>query len=133
MPLRPRAAAGLTLIEILAVLVLLGLVLGLAAPSFLSPRRKSDDTVQQVIETARRAAVQRAEAMTLSFEADGRWVVAGVGEGDSLRLLAGTVDWPYESTLRLRISPLGACMLDSAQGPEPALTVDHVRCRLSER
>jgi prepilin-type N-terminal cleavage/methylation domain-containing protein len=130
MPLRPRAA-GLTLIEILVVLVLLGLVLGLAAPSLLSPRPKTDDTVQQVIETARQAAVQRAESVTLSFEADGRWVVAGGGEADSLRLLNGTVDWPYNSALRLRISPLGACMLDSAPGP--ALSVDHVRCRLSER
>ena len=122
---------GLTLLELLVVLVLLGLAVTLAAPAFLSSDRPPDDAVQRVIDSARRAAVQRAEAVTLAIEPDGRWVVEGVGGPDSLRLFTGTVAWVYGSALRLDISPLGACMLYSAA--EPRLTIDPVRCRLRGR
>lgn len=115
----------------IVVLVLLGLAFTLAAPAFLLPRDEPEDAVQRVIDAARRAALHRAEAVTLSFEPDGRWVVEGGGERDSLRLLAGTLARPYSSPVRLRISPLGACVLDSARGPEPSLIIDPVRCRLS--
>jgi hypothetical protein len=97
------------------------------------PREQSDDALQRVIDQARRAAVQRAEEVTLSFTPDGGWTVAGGGMSDTLRLLAGTLEWPSASVLRIHVSPLGACMLDSAQLLPAGLSIDPVRCRLRTR
>ncbi len=126
-----RGVAGLTLIEMLVVLVLLGLALGLVAPSLLSPRHEAEENaVQRIIDAARRTAVRRAEAVTLAFQLDGRWVLEGGSTTDTLRLLAGSVAWPHAFAARLHISPLGACMLDAATDSEHSLIVDPVRCRL---
>ncbi|MBM4184965.1 MAG: prepilin-type N-terminal cleavage/methylation domain-containing protein [Gemmatimonadetes bacterium] len=121
---------GLTLLELLVVLVLLGLAISLAAPSFLAPGGPPDDDVQRVIDVARRTAVRRAQAVTLAIESDGRWVIEGSSGLDSGRLLTGTVTWTQQSPVRLDISPLGACLLYARTS---SLTIDPVRCRLRGR
>ena len=82
--------------------------------------------MQRVIEMARRTAVRHAETVTLSFAPDGRWVMDGGGE-------FGTLAQPPEAPMRLHISPLGACLLDATRRPEPAHSIDPVRCRLTPR
>jgi prepilin-type N-terminal cleavage/methylation domain-containing protein len=126
-----RPSPGLTLVEVLVVLVLLGLGFALAAPSFLSVPRARDDAAQRVIDVARRAAVQRAGAVRLSFAADGSWVVEGLSARDPAPLLSGRLASPHGQVLRLRISPLGACTLDSSPAVPRSLTIDPVRCRLA--
>ncbi|MSR22509.1 MAG: hypothetical protein EXR92_03030 [Gemmatimonadetes bacterium] len=110
----------------LVVIVLLGLLSALVAPSFYPLRPAPDDAVQRVIDAARRAAVRRAQSLTLSFAPDGGWVVEGGGE-------SGTLAQPPVSPMRVHISPLGVCLLDTARGPEPAPIIDPVHCRLSWR
>ncbi len=118
-----RRSRGLTLIEMVVVIVLLGLLSALVVPSFLPPPLEPDDAVQRVIDAARRTALRRAETITLSFGPDGRWVSDRGGE-------SGTLADPPVSPMRLQISPLGKCLLDGTRGPEPAQSIDPVRCRL---
>ena len=117
---------GFTLLEVLVVLVLIGLASALVAPSLLSPQRQSDDAVAQLIDAARRAAVQRAGPVTLSFATDGRWVM--LAEGAEPR--RGSIAWPHAEPARIHVSALGACTLDSPEDREPSLAIDAVRCRL---
>jgi prepilin-type N-terminal cleavage/methylation domain-containing protein len=148
-----RCPSGLTLLEILVVLVILGLALGLAAPSFLPSRHEPLDDAQAAVDAARRAAVRRAEAVVLTFESDGHWVVEDGIRGE--RLLEGTLGKPRQgedrksgsvtssssvtsplpdvAPLVLHVSPLGACTLDTVVPDESALTIDPLRCRLSTR
>jgi prepilin-type N-terminal cleavage/methylation domain-containing protein len=125
-------SSGLTLVEVVVVLVLVGLAYAFAAPSFLSPPRAPDDAMQRVINAARWVAVHRAGSVTLSFEPDGHWAIDGRPPG-SARLLAGILTLPYPSPLRLRISPLGACMLNSAGALERSLIIDPIHCRVRAR
>jgi prepilin-type N-terminal cleavage/methylation domain-containing protein len=145
MPLRPsrpgsggaRGASrrrGYTLVEVVVVLVLLGLAIALVAPSLVPPRATPDDAVQQVIDAARRLAVRRASAVTLSLDAEGRWVVDEAGLAGAPPLLAGALARPPASALRLHISPLGACLRDPAPAAAAAPPdLDPVRCRLGGR
>jgi prepilin-type N-terminal cleavage/methylation domain-containing protein len=149
-----RCPSGLTLLEILVVLVILGLALGLAAPSFLPSRHDPLDDAQAAVDAARRAAVRRAEAVVLTFESDGHWIVEDGIRGE--RLLEGTLGklrqgeegksgsvtssssvvtsrLPDVAPLVLHVSPLGACTLDTVVPAESALTIDPLRCRLNTR
>jgi len=117
----------------LVVLVLLGLAVALTAPWFFSRERTPGSAVQDVIDAARRNAVQRAEAVTLSLQADGRWVIESRTGGDSHGRLPVSLAWLQASPVRLHISPLGACMLAAPEGRKPAIVIDPVRCRVSER
>jgi hypothetical protein len=126
------------------VLVILGLALGLAAPAFLPPRNSPLDDAQAAIDAARRAAVRRAEAVTLTFESDGRWLVQDGARRE--RLLAGSLrheaatstsevasPLPGFLPVILHVSPLGACTVESVAGRETAAHIDPLRCRLNPR
>src|SRR5438270_3613514 len=56
-----RARRGFTIIEVVIVLLLLGIALALAAPRFVRPLARSDASMRQVISSARRTAVDRAQ------------------------------------------------------------------------
>lgn len=124
---------GFTLVEVVVVLVLLGLAFALAAPNYRAPARAPEDALQRVISAARRVAVQRAGAVTVSFETDGRWVVDGGSASGSARLIAGTLTSPYAIPLQLQISPLGACMLNFPRGSQRPIIIDPVQCRIRVR
>ena len=122
---------GLTLLEILVVLVLLGLAFALAAPSFFTTRAP-DAGVQRVVDTARQAAVRRAEALTLTLHPDGQWQVERTDGSSRQPVSSGTFGRAHASSLQIRISPLGACMLVEST-PLPPFVIDPVRCRLAVR
>ncbi len=117
----------MTLIEIVVVLVVLGVTLALVAPTVVSRPPSPETALQEVVESARRLALRRAETLTLSLETGGRWVLEGRGD----RLETGVVEGSGTGPLRLHISPLGACTLDAGAGE--SLLVDPVRCRLHQR
>lgn len=121
---------GFTLVEILVVLVLFTLVFALSAPSLLPSAPAGSARAQDLIDEARRTAVTRAMAVSLSLGSDGRWVLAGAGVAGT-QLGSGAIDWPQEVPMRVHISPLGACHLEAAGVSGSAFTIDPVRCRLT--
>ncbi len=121
----------MTLIEIVVVLVVLGVTLALVAPTFVSRPPSPETALQEVVESARRLALRRAETLTLSLETGGRWALEGRGASGGERLQTGVVEGSGTGPLRLHISPLGACTLDAGAGE--SLLVDPVRCRLHQR
>lgn len=101
----------MTLLELVVVLALLGLVLGVAAPSFILPERKQETALGGVIATARRAAVLRGEPVTLSVETEGRWRIEGSARSSREPIATGTLA-QHVGSLRVHLTPLGACVLE---------------------
>ncbi|MGZ8414640.1 MAG: prepilin-type N-terminal cleavage/methylation domain-containing protein [Gemmatirosa sp.] len=111
------ARRGVTLLELLVVLLLLGLAAALAAPRLLRPRAAdAGDPLARTVAMGRALALRRAEALRLEIDADGRWRLVA---RDSV-LQRGAL--PTATTpLRLGISPLGVCMPEPADdAPAPA-------------
>jgi prepilin-type N-terminal cleavage/methylation domain-containing protein len=119
--------SGLTLLELLIVIVLLGVTFGLAVPRFLDEPREREDAVQRVIDAARRQAIANAAAVSLSFAADGHWLIES-GEQDTRKQASGAIAWPYTFPVRLHISALGACTIEAPEGAP--LRIDPVRCAM---
>jgi prepilin-type N-terminal cleavage/methylation domain-containing protein len=122
-----RRRRGFTLLEVTVVLVLLGIGFALAIPAFITPMRDPDDAVQTVVDAARRAAVRRAETVVLRIARNGEWSIEASRDGEELR--AGRVTWPQALPLVVRISPLGACLVESDVA-QPSITVDPLLCRV---
>lgn len=102
---------GMTLLELIVVLALMGLVLAIAAPAFTTPRSAEASGLTAVVATARRAAILRAEPVTLSLDADGAWRI----DGDATQTAPPLATGRLQSTvgeLRVRVSPMGTCMPD---------------------
>ena len=70
---RAYARAGVTLLELIVVISVLGLILAVAAPSFLTPDGQPSSELADVVATARRTAVLRGEPVTLVIETNGVW------------------------------------------------------------
>ena len=103
-----RERRGVTLLELLVVLLLLGLAVALTLPRIAIPRGLDEgDPLVRTVAMGRALALRRAEALRLEVDADGRWRLLA---RDSV-LQRGSV--PATTPLRLGISPLGVCV------PEP--------------
>ncbi len=108
----PSARAGLTLLELLVVLTLLGLAAALAAPALRPPAAPPATPLARTVAEARATALRRAEALQLDVDSDGGWRLRA---RDSV-LARGQLDARAAGDalpLRLAISPLGVCV------PEP--------------
>lgn len=104
---------GVTLLELIVVIAMLGLVLAIAAPAFIVPTAHERRDLGTVLAAARRSAVLRGEPVTLSVDDGGAWMLTGDASPTTAPIATGTLD---ESTgrLRVRVSPLGSCI------PEPS-------------
>jgi prepilin-type N-terminal cleavage/methylation domain-containing protein len=122
---------GLTLLEMVVVLVLLGIALSLSVPSLVPSRAGADDPLQRVLDTARRTAVRRAETLSVGIEANGRWSIEASDSDDPETVLSGQLERTPAPALRVLVSPLGACWIEPRTPIDPALGLDPVRCRLS--
>jgi prepilin-type N-terminal cleavage/methylation domain-containing protein len=98
---------GFTLFELLAVLIIITLAFALAAPTLIPNRASASDDSQAVITQALRNAVRRGESVTVQLNAD--------------------------SSLRVHVSALGACTLETSAESASRLRIDPVTCRLSSR
>src|SRR2546427_4152866 len=67
----PRRS-GLTLIEILVVLILMGLVAVLVAPTLL-PRHRDQSAINALLGSAREVAARRGEVVYLHVDPTGQW------------------------------------------------------------
>ena len=119
-----RSRAGVTLLELLVVLVLLGLAAGLAAPVLRPRATAADDPTARTIAAARALALRRAESLRLDVGADGRWAI--VARGDSV-LQRGALP-PTGAALRLGISPLGVCVPEAGDDGTSATAWDAASC-----
>jgi type IV fimbrial biogenesis protein FimU len=106
---------GVTLLELIVVLALLGLVLAIAAPSFIVPNAGQQSELGRAIEAARRAALLRGEAVTLSLARDGSWHVVSDVSPNAPSIAVGTFRGPT-TPLRIHVSALGTCVPESADG-----------------
>lgn len=98
--------AGVTLVELLVVLVIVGLATAVVAPAVRGPA-EAGVTAEDPLRTAQQLAVQRGESVTLSLLSDGSWVATRsaqpddtIRHGRSTPTLTGT----------LAMLPSGACL-----------------------
>ena len=103
---------GFTLLEMLVVLLLISMTAALAAPVLLrmNPGRSGFD---EVIATAREAAVKRGETLYLRVSTSGQWILEAAGTPTADPLASGHVE-SVGAPLTLLISPNGSCMFDVA-------------------
>jgi prepilin-type N-terminal cleavage/methylation domain-containing protein len=95
-----RSRRGVTLLELIVVLALLGLVLAVAAPAYIVPATTSISDLGSSLATARRAAVLRGEPVTLTVDNAGAWRV----DGDASPTAPAIATGRFASTVgRLRV------------------------------
>ena len=107
--------SGLTLLEVIVVLALMGLVLAIAAPAFIVPASQGESEIGAVVLAARRAAILRAEPVTLAVDQAGSWRVDSDATPGAPPIATGHVG-SSAGQGRVRISPLGTCVPESTDG-----------------
>lgn len=107
---------GVTLLELLVTLVLMGIVATLVVPS-LSPPREGGATLGAVVRAARGAAIARGQLLSLTVQANGAWAVHPLPPDDAQVLLGGQLDAAPASALRLQLTPMGTCLAASPLPP----------------
>jgi prepilin-type N-terminal cleavage/methylation domain-containing protein len=110
--------AGVTLLELIVVIAMLGLILAVAAPAFIVRPERTRNDFQGVLAAARRTAVLRGEPMTLSIDDAGVWSLTGDASPTAPAIASGTLEASPGRT-RVRVSPLGACVPDLVPATPP--------------
>lgn len=131
MPRAVRSHPGVTLLELLVALVLLGMGAAVVAPVLRLPAPRSADG--DAVARARALALRRAEAMTLAIGRDGAWSVRTTrGEPDE-PLASGTMPASRADSLPalLAVSPLGDCL--PVVAPAIGGAWDPVRCTVATK
>ncbi len=118
----PNPPRGVTLIEMVVVLVLIGMTAALAAPALLRPAR-AESGVRELVSAAREAAIRRGETVYLRIGTSGEWRIEGSASAVPEVLLSGRVDPFLEHTLTVLLSPTGSCALDAPS----AMTAGDIR------
>lgn len=123
-----RGAPGVTLLELLVVLVLLGLAAALAAPAFITPGGAPGSALGEPLHAARVNAIRRAETLYLTVSPTGHWRLDA--PSDTTAPLATGVEGGYAGPgVTVIVSSLGTCGLDAAsQAAGRALAIDPLTC-----
>jgi prepilin-type N-terminal cleavage/methylation domain-containing protein len=108
-PRRAQARRGVTLLELLVALVLLGGLVALVAPAMGAPGPRTSD-VMTVVRAARSTAIARAEPLVLTVAVSGEWTLRSLPPDDQRAVAEGRVATRPERGVRLQLSPLGACV-----------------------
>jgi len=119
---------GYTIIEVLIVLIIIGLAVSLAAPKFVRALPDSGRSAQDVVNLARRTAVNRAQTLSLTLGRDGAWSLDEPG-ALGRPLATGSVA-PRAGSVRLAISPIGVCIPEESSDAESS-TIDPVTCSVA--
>jgi prepilin-type N-terminal cleavage/methylation domain-containing protein len=110
-----RLRYGVTLLELIVVIAMLGLILAIAAPAFIVPSADDRRDLASVLAAARRTAVLRGEPVTLNVGDAGEWMLMSDASTTAPAIATGTLDPPL-GRIRVRVSPLGSCIPESSAG-----------------
>jgi prepilin-type N-terminal cleavage/methylation domain-containing protein len=125
-PIAPRR--GVTLLELIVVIALLGLILAIVAPAFIVPSPKRESELATALATARRAAILRGEPVTLAFR-DEVWEIDGDAMPAAAPIATGRLGASVGS-FRVHVSPMGTCVT-AAVGPSNSAEWNALDCRFS--
>lgn len=125
-----RQRRGVTLIEMVVVLVLIGMAAALVIPALLRPR-SGESGLEELVSNAREAAIRRGETVFLRVGESGEWKIEGAATSSGNgALLAGRVD-PLPAPLTLLVTPTGSCMLDvPSAAAAPGVRLDPLTCEV---
>lgn len=123
--------SGLTLLEIVVVLIVLTLAAAVAVPALLPRRERSLTGLASLLQPAREAAASRGETIHLRITTSGDWQMTGAASSDDGPLASGHVD-PFPGLpLTLIVSPLGSCGFDaSSTAAAAAIRLDPLACEV---
>ncbi|MGQ0648794.1 MAG: prepilin-type N-terminal cleavage/methylation domain-containing protein [Gemmatimonadaceae bacterium] len=110
----PRA--GVTLMELVVVLVVLGVSAAFVVPSLLSPPRE-EATVEGVVQAGRARAIARAQQLTLSIDRDGAWTLRSMTPAEIV-VSTGQMTAAPGAEIQVQLSPLGACLVSAPPSAE---------------
>lgn len=104
---------GFTLVEMLVVLILMGLMAGLVAPSIIGTRQADDPAarLRELVRSASAAAVKRGEVVRLSLSTSGLWELVGTASAPPDAIASGRLNLSG-TAMTLLFSPLGTCAPD---------------------
>ena len=119
---------GVTLLELIVVMALLGLVLAIAAPALIAPGEKREPELAAIMSAARRAALLRGQPVTLVVDRNA-WRVDADDPRASAPIASGSVESAV-GAIRVHVSPLGTCVAD-ANGQAIAQTLNGLDCRFA--
>ena len=123
----PRAAlsnrSGITLVELVVVLVVLGLTSALVAPALIFPEPAASDPWSPALGAAVEAAASREQTVRLVVQEDGRWWLDAAGESDPIA--EGSLG-ASGAAFALAVSPLGSC--GPLPGSAPPFPLDPLTC-----
>ncbi|MCU0624787.1 MAG: prepilin-type N-terminal cleavage/methylation domain-containing protein [Gemmatimonadaceae bacterium] len=136
MSLRLRSRRpGVTLLELLVVLVLLSLAGALVVPALRSGVGPSADASPGPFDTARGLAARRGETMRVEVAADGRWAVRALRDTTVTPLAAGAASddaaapRPGDIAGAWIVSPLGLCVpVPGGAAPHASAAWNPVQC-----
>ncbi len=126
-----RPESGLTLIEILVVLILLGIAAGLIAPAFLPPHRNEESALATLIRRAQDIAATRGETVFLGIAASGDWRLDAGSTASAEALASGSLDGYDGPRGILVVSALGTCGFDvRSNDAVRAIPLDPLTCEV---
>jgi len=122
--------AGITLLELLVVLVLLALGAALAAPLVVTRGAPATPPLDAALHAARANAVRRAETLSLTISTTGHWRLDAATD-TTAPLATGAAPGYSGPALTVVVSPLGTCGLHAtAVAAGDRLPVDPLDCSL---
>ena len=130
---------GVTLLELLVVLVLMGISAAVVVPALDPPLEMRGDNAAALLKRARQAAISRGEPVRLRIERDGTWALVSLREGvpiGSGRVSSVSAPNVDAATIDLRIDAMGSCTpaYTSAVSMNGLQRFDPLSCRFdSER
>lgn len=121
---------GFTLIEVVVVLIILGLVLTLVAPTIGTGKPLAENALAALVRTARATAIQRGEVVELDIDPSGEWRLSGLGGSGSDPIGGGRVGY-QGAALRLVFSPHGFCTPAIGAPAAESLPLDPLECEVA--
>ncbi len=122
----PRSARpGLTLFELVVTLAIFSVTLALVGPALVLRQSSPGELLSNLISDSRRVATRRAQAVQLDLGADGGWTLSGAGPQETGAILSSGRIAAVPGKARVRISPIGICVLDQSDIP---MRLDPLTC-----
>ena len=123
LPSPSTAPRGVTLLELLIVLTVMGVMSVLVLPAFVKRAPERGAAAEAILASARRTAIRRAEPLRVRFARDGAWLVTALRDNSVVD--SGHVKDSLPTT-ELLLDALGGCV--PASHTAPLTTFDPLTC-----